>query len=306
MTLKQLRLFLAIADHRSVSRGAEVMQLVQSTASQHLRSLEEEFGATLFDRGRDGVVLTGAGELLAEHARRICIGCDEAAAALKRFAGAEEGVLKVGASTVPAACQVPDALGAFNAVCPGVRIELTQGDSREILQRLLGGELELAVVGGQFALEGVVYLELQGECIELIARPAAGLPAELDPAKLAGLPLVIREPGSGTRMAVDLALRQAGIDPGHLRVVAQLGSSEAVRRALLGGAGCAFLSRLTVGRELAEGSLVTIPVRGIAIRRSFYLAWRKGRTLSPAANAFRSVLAGSARQVVCASLNPSA
>lgn len=293
MTLKQLRLFLAIADHRSVSRGAETMQLVQSTASQHLRSLEEEFGCRLFDRGREGVVLTEAGELLCGYARRICTTCDEAGEAMRRFAGAEEGVLRVGASTIPAACQIPDVLGAFNAAWPGVRLELTQGDSREILQRLLSEEVEVAVVGGQFGLEGVVYRELEGECIELVARPAAGLPAVLAPAELADLPLVVREPGSGTRLAVESALRQAGIDPGALKVVAQLGSSEAVRRALLGGAGYAFLSRLAVGRELAEGTLAAIPVRNIEIRRSFYLAWRKGRTLSPAAQAFVSALSSS-------------
>jgi DNA-binding transcriptional LysR family regulator len=87
-------------------------------------------------------------------------------------------------------------------------------------------------------------------------------------------------------MAVDSALQKAGLDLRSLRVVAQLGSSEAVRRAVLSGAGSAFLSSLAVARELSDGTLKVVAVSGMEISRSFYLAWRKGRTLSPAALAF--------------------
>ncbi|MGE3550744.1 MAG: LysR family transcriptional regulator, partial [Geobacter sp.] len=108
MTLKQLELFLAITDQRSFSRGAEVVSLVQSTASQHIRSLEEELGSRLFDRSKKGVYLTEAGRLFEQHARRICTDCDDARLAMRRFAGAEEAILRVGASTIPAACLIPD------------------------------------------------------------------------------------------------------------------------------------------------------------------------------------------------------
>lgn len=290
MTLKQLELFLAIADSHSFSRGAAAVSLVQSTASQHVRSLEEELGSKLFDRTRHGVQLTAAGELFAAYARRICLACSDARMAMRRFRGAEEAILRVGASTIPASCQIPDALGHFTAAWPGVRLELAQGDSREVLRLLQAEAVELAVVGGQFAGEGIAYQELGSERIQLIARPGQGLPAIISLAQLQALPLVVREPGSGTRLAVDRALLQAGLEPDSLRAVAQLGSSEAVRRAVLGGAGCAFMSTLAVDLELADRSLVAVDIAGIEIRRSFYLAWRKGRSLSPAALAFMEVL----------------
>jgi DNA-binding transcriptional LysR family regulator len=98
--------------------------------------------------------------------------------------------------------------------------------------------------------------------------------------------LLMREPGSGTRLAVDDALQKGGLDLHNMRVVAQLGSSEALRRAVLSGAGCAFLSSMAVGRELADGTLEIVDIAGIEITRSFYLAWRPGRSLSPAAEVF--------------------
>jgi DNA-binding transcriptional LysR family regulator len=89
---------------------------------------------------------------------------------------------------------------------------------------------------------------------------------------------------------VDAALVQAGVNLSTLRVIAQLGSSEAVRRAVLSGAGCGFVSSLAVERELAAGALLAVSVPGLTIRQQFYLATRRGKTISPAAAAFIATL----------------
>jgi DNA-binding transcriptional LysR family regulator len=196
----------------------------------------------------------------------------------------------VGASTIPAAFLIPDLLGQFSVAWPGVRLELLQGDTREILRLLQSDTIELAVVGGQFDAGAVAYEELGSEQIKLIALPEQVTSPEISVQQLRALPLVLREPGSGTRLAVDSVLHQAGVDPRKVRVVAQLGSSEAVRRAVLSGAGYAFLSTLAVRHELADGTLTAVEIAGIEIRRSFYLAWRKGKSLSPAAEAFMATM----------------
>lgn len=290
MTLKQLELFLAITDQRSFSRGAEVVSLVQSTASQHIRSLEDELGSRLFDRSKYGIQLTEAGRLFERHARRICDACEDAQIAMRRFRGAEEAILRVGASTIPGACLIPDLLGAFTSAWPGVRLELSQADTREVLRLLQSDDVELAVVGGKYDVDRVVFEPIMNEQIMLVAGPGL-VPDRLDDSnELLRVPLIQREPGSGTRQVVDAALTEAGVDLRKLRVVAQLGSSEAVRRALLSGAGCGFISSLAVARELQEGRLLAVPVAGLDIRQQFYLATRRAKILSPAAEAFRAEL----------------
>ncbi|MHB8056417.1 MAG: LysR substrate-binding domain-containing protein [Desulfuromonadaceae bacterium] len=286
MTLKQLQVFLAVADSGSFSKGGESVSLAQSTASQHIRSLEDELGARLFDRSAGSISLTAVGRLFYEHAVRICAGCGEAADAVRRFQGLEQATLRVGASTIPAACLIPDLLGSFSAARPGVRLEVVQGDTREVIRLLQDDTVELAVVGGRFDNEAICYEDVGTERILLVALPGFIDKPQVTLQQLQGLPLLLREPGSGTRLAVDSALQKAGLDLRSLRVVARLGSSEALRRAVLGGAGCAFLSTLAAGRELADGTLVVVDIAGIEIRRSFYLAWRCGRSLSPAAAVF--------------------
>ncbi len=290
MTLKQLELFLAIAAQRSFSRGAELVHLVQSTASQHIRGLEEEFGCRLFDRSKNGVHLTEAGRLFEQHAHRISDACTDAQLAMRRFLGAEEAILRVGASTIPAACLIPDLLGAFTAAWPGVRLELVQGDTREVLGLLQGDSVELSLVGGIEQADQLEFETIGSEEILLVARPGM-VPDHLDAAgSLTQVPLIVREPGSGTRQVVDAALLKAGINLSDLRVLAQLGSSEAVRRAVLGGAGCGFISSLAVGREMRDGSLVVVTIPGLEIRQLFYLVTRRGTSRSPAAEAFIALL----------------
>jgi len=286
MTLKQLQVFIAIADTGSFSKGGEAVSLAQSTASQHIRVLEDELGARLFDRSVSRVTLTEAGRLFYEHAARICGQCGEAIVAVRRFQGLEQASLRVGASTIPAACLIPDLLGSFTAAQPGVRLEVVQGDTREVIRLLQDETVELAVVGGRFDADTICYEEVGAERIVLAALPGRFTGPMVTIQQLLEIPLLMREPGSGTRLAVDGALQKGGLDLNSLRVVAQLGSSEALRRAVLSGAGCAFLSSLAVGRELADGTLTVVDIAGIEISRSFYLAWRRGRSLSPAAGVF--------------------
>jgi DNA-binding transcriptional LysR family regulator len=286
MTLKQLQVFIAIADTGSFSKGGDAVSLAQSTVSQHIRVLEDELGARLFDRSVSRVTLTEAGRLFYKHAARICGQCGEAIAAVRRFQGLEQATLRVGASTIPAACLIPDLLGSFSAAQPGVRLEVLQGDTSEVIRLLQDEKIELAVVGGQFDADTICYEEVGAEKIVLVAAPGVFSGTAVTIQQLPEMPLLMREPGSGTRLAVDGALQKGGLDLHSLRVVAQLGSGEALRRAVLSGAGCAFLSSLAVGRELADGTLIAVDIAGIEISRSFYLAWRRGKSLSPAAGVF--------------------
>jgi DNA-binding transcriptional LysR family regulator len=292
MTLKQLEVFVAVAETHSFSKGAEKTCITQSTASQHIQGLEEELGIRLFDRGRGGALLTEAGKLFFSRASRILSECEESRLAVRRFLGMEDVVLRVGASSIPATCLIPAKLGMFQAVCPRVRLEVSQGDSRSILQQLMSEEIELGFIGGRFE-DDRIHFEVIGKdtivCAVAREKITSSKPG-LSQAELCKVPLVVREQGSGTQQAVYEALAGTWISKESLRTVAVLGSSEAVKRALLEGAGYAFVSSLSIGEELASGALSTVRIPGLNITRKLYAATRSGRELSPAATAFLSLM----------------
>lgn len=288
MTLKQIEVFLAVASTHSFSRGGELVSLAQSTISQHIRALENELGVILFNRNNTNVTLTEGGRLFLEQARRIFRACDKAQTVMRRFAGLDEAVLRVGASTTMAVSVIPELLYGFISRYPGIRLELQQNDSRGVIRSLLEGDVELAFTGGRFDGEHIEFEKLLDERIILVAPPGNQLASGkyLDPADFKRIPLIVREAGSGTRQAVEVALHRVGLSLNDFSIVAQMGSEEAIRRAVLGGAGCAFVSSLVILHELHSKRLFEIPLNGVRIERSFYLATKQGYSLSPAANTF--------------------
>jgi DNA-binding transcriptional LysR family regulator len=295
MTLKQLEVFVAVAETSSFSRGADKTCITQSTASQHIQGLEEELGVKLFDRGRGGAQLTEAGKVFFGRARKILSECDESRSAVRRFLGMEDVILKVGASNTPGISLIPSMLGRFQQECPRVRLEVSQGDSRSVVQQLLSEEVELGFIGGRYDDDRVCF-EPMGEDSIICAVSGSRFDTakkSLSQAELCKVPLIVRESGSGTQQAVYDALAGTWINRDSLRIVAVLGSSEAVKRALLEGAGYAFVSSKSVAEELSDGQLVTVRIPGLNIIRKFYAIHRAGRELSPAAAAFLAMMLSS-------------
>lgn len=292
MNIKQLEVFLAVAETGSFSKGASATYITQSTVSQHVAALEREFDLPLFDRTGKGALLTEAGKLLVLHAGRILAEMRGAERALYRFRGAEEAELRVGGSNIPADYMIPAALPRLLQRFPGLTTTVCQGDSRGILDKLLKEEVELCVVGSMFELDGVDYTPLGHDLIRLVASPGHpwGVRGGVTFDEIAAEPLIFRESGSGTGKSVLEALGRAGIAPAGLRIRAVLGSNEAIKQAVMGGLGVSFVSDLSVRQELARGDLVAVDLEGMEIVRSFHLATRGGRALSPAAQAFAAVM----------------
>ena len=292
MNLKQLEVFIAVADTGSFSKGAEATFITQSTVSQQISALEDEFGLRLFDRTGKGALPTEGGKLLLERARRLLNYAREIPTAINRFKGVEEAHLRIAGSSIPGEYLIPAALPLLIGRYPGLAITLTQGDSRDVQQWLLSGQVEYGVVGGHFAGEGIEFEPLSRDEIILVT-PAGHRWAGAGPIPVEELlreRFVVREAGSGTGQATIAALRDAGIDSKAVHQAVSLGSNHAVTRAVIAGVGVSFVSAVSVELELAQGLLVRVPVEGVAINRQFYLASRKGRELSPAAKAFSTVM----------------
>ncbi len=292
MNIKQLEIFVTIAATGSFSKGAEAACVTQSTASQHIATLEESCGVRLLDRTGRGAVTTEAGKIMLTHARQVIKSLKDTEQAILRFRQADGVELSVGGSTIPGTYLLPKAIAALRASDPGIRVKVEIGDSSDILARLIDENIEIAIVGA--AADDKRFTTEELGCDEIILVVRKGHPwcgrKSVQLEELLREPIVMREKGSGTSDAVSAALRQQGIAPGDLSACATLPGSEAIKQAVLAECGIAFISELAVRGELKRGELVSINLSGIAITRSFSLVHRKGRTVSPAATAFSAML----------------
>ena len=297
MTLRQLEIFLAVADNQSFSKGSEQVSLAQSTASQQIRHLEEQLGVRLFDRTTSQVALTAVGKLVYEHAQTIMQQVQNTYLAIKRFQGIEQAPLLCAASTIPACYLVPGLLQQFKQHFPGIKPQLLQGGSTMVINAVRGDQAEFGLVGMYQPDPVLAYQEVWTDQIVLVASPGLiDSPQPVTPEVLSTIPLIIREPGSGTGSAVIHALTEIGVTESSLSVYARLSSSEAVREAVIAGLGAAFISWLAVKRDCEEGRLVVIPVNALQIKRTFYLVTRNDRSLSPAALQFIDLIYASIGQ----------
>jgi DNA-binding transcriptional LysR family regulator len=297
MNLRQLELFVAVAETKSFSRGADIICLTQSTVSQHIAALEDEVATRLFDRTQKGALLTSGGQVFLRHARRVLAERDLLLQEMTSFSGLQKGQLLIGASSIPANHLIPAVLPQLASLHPGVSITMQSGDSQGILQRLLNAEFDLAVVGSCPVNDKLEFTALASDLLILIvgAQHRWRQRTEVTLEELRDEPLVARESSSGSQQALLRELQRLSFNVEHLKIAARLGSNEAVRQVVAAGYGCAFVSERSVRRELQSGELCQVAVAGMRVARHFWLVSLRGRTLSPAAAAVAELLLGSYR-----------
>lgn len=290
MTLRQLEVFLAIVRARSYRQAAEALHASQPALSQHIRELEGELGVRLFDRLTRGVILTEAGRLLEERAKRVFATLTDVRDVLGELQGLQRGSLLVGASTTPGIYVLPAIIGAFRRRHPGIDLQLRIANSRAIEDAIRAHDVDLGVVGGHGLAPGEECLAagLADELV-LIVSPRhrwAGR-REVVPAELTDEPLLVREEGSATRRVTERALDQAGI---RRRVSMELGHTEAIKQAVMAGLGVAFVSVHAVRGEVADRRLAAVRLRRLRIRRHFHVIHSEARTMSAGARALVTLL----------------
>ena len=294
-----LALFRAVAEAGGFSRAAEVVHVSQPAISMQVAELEAFFGTPLFDRLPRGVRLTDAGTTLLAYAQRIATLEGEAERAMRELRGLERGRLSLGASMTIGGYLLPAVLGEFRRRHPGVELQLAIANTETIKIRLLDGTLDLALTEGMPPQDEDLSTRVfrEDELIVIapanhpFVKPAPGkrTPRPITARQLCGQPLILREPGSGTREVLLRALADSGAEPGE--VVLTLTNTEAIKRAVLAGLGLAAVSRLCVTLELAGCLLVEVPTRGLKLRRSLYEVTVRGRQPSPSVQAFAALLA---------------
>jgi len=295
LSIRQLEVFVALVEQGSFTKAARHLGLSQSTVSGHIADLEKRLGMRVVGRERSGVTPSGTGEVLLKPARDALRAEENVRMAAAQMTGLLQGTLSVGGSTIPAVYLLPPLLSAFRARHEGVRLNLVTGDSSEILEQVQAGDVDVGAIGVRPRLRGILSEEIGRDRLVLVVPPDHAFAGRdsVTVVEAATLSYVMRREGSGTRRAMLDALG-VGESAHGLDAVCHVGSTEAVKAAVRAGLGVSFVSNLAVADELATGALVEVPVRGLDVRRSFFLVAREGRHLSPAGRAFWSETLGSA------------
>ncbi len=285
-TLRQLRIFAAVARHLSFVRAAEELRLTAPAVSMQIKELELEVGLPLFDRTSRQVSLTMVGEYMLAHVRRVLSAMRDAEDLVARFRGLQTGPLDVGMVST-AKYFLPRLLAVFREEHPGIEIRLQVANNREQIVTLMQeGDIELAIMGRPpegYATRAEPFAMHPHVLVTSIDHHFTH--KELVPASaLAGEGFIVREPRSGTRAVFDEYMRAHHIAP---RVVMQMSSNEAIKQAVMAGMGVSLLSLHTLGLELNHKLIACPETEGLPIMRRWNVVNNQAKTLSPAAEAFR-------------------
>jgi DNA-binding transcriptional LysR family regulator len=293
LDLYKLEIFYWVAELKSFSQTAELLELRQPTISAHVQELEHAVGGKLLYRIPGKVSLTPLGEMLADRAKNLLAFKRETVAAVEQFHGTLSGELWVGASTNPGEYLLPQKLGDFIKKYPSIKPVLRIRDSSGVLEDLLEGKIELGFVGFKASDDRLVFEKLWKD--EMVLAVPKGHPwtrrRSIRLEELRGESFIAREHGSGTLDTFRYLLekkRKSAED--LLRITMELGSTEAVKEAVLAGFGVSILSRISIRHELAEGTIVEVPIRGMIMERDFFQVYHRRRPLHPIAQAFRAFL----------------
>ena len=235
-------------------RGA--LHPTQPTVSKQIVDLERFFQVRLIDRTKRNLSLTGAGEVLFKYAKGFLLLRRETIEAIAAFRGVKSGPLRLGASSIPGVYILPPILKTFKERFSGVELTLILSDSRAVTNRVENGEVDVGFVGSREETKKVAYRQFLEDSIIFVAP--RDFPNE-SPSRIGKHPILVREPGSGTRKCFETALKKRRIKPEELHVVGELGDTEAIKAAVREGMGISYISTRAVQEELGRGLLKSSP-----------------------------------------------
>jgi len=296
-SLRQLHIFEAVARHLSYTRAAEELHLTQPAVFAQVKQLEDNVGLPLLDRIGKQIYLTEAGREVLAAGREMLDAIERLEMRLADMQGLKRGRLRV-AMVTTATYLVPRLLAEFCVRYPGIEASLTVTNREKLLARLAASEDDLVILGTP--PEGgmdVVATAIADNPLVVIARNDHPLAKEkvISLARIADEPFILREPGSGTRLATERFFAEHRLS---IKIRMELGSNEAIKQAIAGGLGVSVLSRHTLVLEGEDGLLQPLNVKGFPLQRKWYVAYPAGKHLSAVAEAFIQHLVSHASKIL--------
>jgi DNA-binding transcriptional LysR family regulator len=287
-TLRQLKVFESVARNLSFTRAAEELYLTQPTVSIQIKQLTDIVGLPLLEQMGKRIYLTDSGRELLKVCREIFEGLSRFEMLVSDMKGVKAGKLRLAVITT-AKYFVPRLLGLFCQRFPGIDVSLKVTNRERVLQRMADNQDDIYVLGTppeDMDIEVEPFLE---NPLVVLAPGNHPLAAEknISLQRLVDEPFLIREPGSGIRLATEQFFAERGL---KLKVRMELGSNEAIKQAVVGGLGVAVLSAHTLTLDHNSEELAILDVQGFPIQRHWYLAYPKDKQLSVVALAFLEFL----------------
>ncbi len=285
LTFRQLQVFESVARQQSFTRAAKELHLSQPAVSMQIKQLEGAVGLPLFEQLGKQIHLTEAGSVMLQFSRRIAGDLREAEVAIEELKGVESGRLRVSVATT-VNYFAARLLARFCNQFPGVRVSLDVANRQAVLHQLEENSVDIVLMGqppGGLEVEAEAFMDNPLVVIAPPTHPLVGR-RRVPLSALATETFLIREPGSGTRSAMERFFADKGIAP---RISVEMTSNEAIKQSVEAGLGLGVVSNHTVELECDAGRLRVLDVRSFPIKRKWYLVHRRGKRLSAAANAFR-------------------
>ena len=278
ITLQQMEAVICLVEEGSFSRAAKRMLLTQPALTKNIKNAEDCLGSKVVQRSSLGVSMTPEGKILFDYARRVVKLRDEARERILALSKDTGGNIYLSASTIPATYILPRALSDFNRTAADIHIYIKTADSEEAMNMVLDNEVEMGVIGKKPLNKKLAAETLWKDRLALVAsrnhawckKKSVTLPELLNEL------LVIREKGSATRELLESCLKKSkSISLAQFNICGELGSSEAIKEAVIAGWGVSVISIHAVSRELSQGLLCEIPIQGLTMERNFYLIYRR-------------------------------
>jgi DNA-binding transcriptional LysR family regulator len=291
--IRQLTALVAVADTGSVTAAARLMRMVQPAVTRQVRTLETEVGVPLFNRTRQGMVLTAEGQLLVEHARRALAELERARLEISPARGEVTGVVSIGLLESVTAVLAEPLAAAVARAYPAVELRILTAYSGHLQQWLDVGDVDMSLLYNLAPTPTLSVYPLLREKLWVAAPPEAGLSPEKPVSweRLTGWPLVLPIPGHGLRTLIDQA---RSLLPVQSRVAVQVNSMELQKRLVLAGHGWTVLPAAGVASDVASGELSGAPLTDPEVTRSVVLGLQPGRRTPAAVDS----VAGELRRLV--------
>jgi DNA-binding transcriptional LysR family regulator len=294
MNLKQLEAFVHVAESRSFSKAAKDLYLTQPTISAHIAALERELKTRLFVRNTKEVNLSEDGSELYRMARQIV---DLERQIEERFISVEESrqSITIAASTIPSQYLLPEILLRFNERYPGTQLKLMETDSSGVVDQIVDHIAEIGFTGTVLEKKHCKYIPFFKDELVIITPNNDKFKAYLnerpdDISWVIDEPVIMREEGSGTRREAEKQLRNAGVNPMNLNIIASIENQVTIKRSVSQGMGISMLSRLATTDEVENGTLLAFPIPKSDDGRDINLVYNKNYRLSKVAERFIKIV----------------
>ncbi|MGA2343413.1 MAG: LysR substrate-binding domain-containing protein [Steroidobacteraceae bacterium] len=296
VSLRQLKVFEAAATNRSFSQAAKILHLTQPGVSMHIKELETNAGLPLFERVGKRLFVTEAGQELLSRAREILRALKDADDALDGLKGLKRGRINL-AVVSTAKYFVPQLLARFGKDFPELEVRLAVNNRNSVIELLTANEVDLAIMGrSPHSLDTVAESFAENPHV-IIAPPDHPLAKQrrIPVERAAALNFIVREPGSGTRLATQQFFEERKL---ACRVAMEMASNETIKQAVMAGMGVSFISRHTIDLELQTGRLAVLDVIGTPVMREWHVAHLAKKRLSPTATAFKQFVLTQGRELM--------